>query len=98
LRRIAQAFAGPADPKVMSIISGISSSYSLPGAAASAVAAIGTGSQQLAQAASQIADPATANVAAALLGSSQALLISQVGAAVAATSNAMMGILLDVTA
>jgi hypothetical protein len=82
----------------MSTISGISSSFSLPSAAASGVAAIDAGSQQLAQAASQIADPATANVAAALLGSSQALLIAQVGADVAATSNALMGTLLDVTA
>jgi hypothetical protein len=82
----------------MSSISGISASFSLPSAAASGVAAINAGTQQLAQAAAQIADPATANVAAALVGSSQALLIAQVGADVEATSNAMLGTLLDVTA
>jgi flagellar basal body rod protein FlgG len=82
----------------MSTISGISSSVNYTPAQNSGLAAIAAASQQLNQAAQQVANPANANFIAPMVAATQSLSLTQAGAAVISTSNEMMGSLLDVFA
>lgn len=82
----------------MSPISGIASSVSVPPAQNSGLAALATSSQQLSQAAQQVANPTNANFIDPMVAASQSLYLTQAGAAVISTSNEMMGTLLDVFA
>jgi len=87
-----------ADTHPMTTISGIASSVSIPPAQNSGLAALATSSQQLSQAAQQVANPANTNFIDPMVAASQSLFLTQAGAAVISTSNEMMGTLLDVFA
>ena len=87
-----------ADKDFMSPISGIASSISVPPAQNSGLAALATSSQQLSQAAQQVANPANANFINPMVAASQSLFLTQAGAAVISTSNEMVGTILDVFA
>jgi hypothetical protein len=78
----------------MSTILGISAG-SLGSAFASGQAGLAASNQQLAQDAQQIADPNAAGIDAALLDSSQTLLLAQAAASIIKTADQMLGTLLD---
>jgi hypothetical protein len=82
----------------MSTISGIAPSVSVPPAQNSGLAALATSSQQLSQAAQQVANPANAALIDPMVAASQSLYLTQAGAAIISTSNEMLGTLLDVFA
>jgi hypothetical protein len=82
----------------MSPISSTSASAALASASNSGVSAIANGSRQLDQDAQQIADPDSADVTSALVGTTQSLQIAQAGADVISASNQMLGTLLNVFA
>jgi hypothetical protein len=82
----------------MNSINAAFASYTLPTAQNSGRAALATSTQQLNHDAQQIANPAEGDVAAALLDSSQSLVLAQAGAQVIRTSNQMIGTLLDIFA
>jgi hypothetical protein len=79
-------------------MSSVSPSVSPPAAVNSGLAAIAAGNRQLNRDAQQIANPDNQNLANPLLDAGQSLLLAEAGAAVIATSNRMLGSLLDVFA
>lgn len=82
----------------MSSISGLAPSVSFPPAQNSGLAALATSSQQLSQAAQQVANPANTNFIDPIVAASQSLFLTQAGAAIISTSNEMVGTILDVFA
>ncbi len=82
----------------MSPTSTVITSYALPSAQSSGLAALSTSNQRLNQDAQQIANPDNQNVTNPLLDLSQTKLLAQAGADILRTSNQMLGTLLDMFA
>lgn len=82
----------------MSPTSTVVTSYALPSAQSSGLAALSTSNQRLNQDAQQIANPDNQNVTNPLLDLSQTKLLAQAGADILRTSNQMLGTLLDMFA
>ena len=82
----------------MSTISSISASVSLPPAQNSGLAGLAASSQQLSQAAQQVANPANADFIDPVVAASESLQLTAASASVISASNQMVGTLLNVFA